>query len=307
MAVPCAPSSLALAANTYRCIPWQKSAKTLLLCEWARVAQASSATNTFVAVAQITDANVRQAVYNLVYGLMSTGDPAFWDREVLIYPIAQNAGDAPAQMAASHSINLKTPGENSLVYGGTGSLTHTVLGMFGAGLGVTAYGDTQYVMQSPLTAKLMRFFWYLQQDDPTSARYYWGCSDNPNVDNRCYARSLTGPNSPLSYGLNAAAGASPYTGIPSQLGAWCVQRKDDATVEAAYGATNFVDTALGTSVGLPDFSLTLLTYHNVNPPTAPTAAALSGFSLGLPFISNAEWLQYQAIWQAYETAMGRAH
>lgn len=305
----CTPQALAAAASCLRCIPKRRPVRTYLLCQWANNLCDEDA-EIFLAAANITDEDVRAAICQLVKDLKE--NPAsgtkYWNRETLLYPFAQNPGDSAAQMAVSHSVNLRTPGTNNLTYVGTP--VHSVLGMRGTNVINSGYATTSYFI--PVARRNdIRAFWYLDLETTINAQYYFGCASTlPTC--RFYSRASLASNLPISIAINDDTGFSPYSLAASQLGAWIMQRSavNVLRYQTAYWGQPFLISppALDIpSTGVPQRELTLLMYDNATPPGGTSSLArLSGFSLGLPLSGDAEWAEYSAIWQRYQTAMGRA-
>jgi len=76
-------------------------------------------------------------------------------------------------------------------------------------------------------------------------------------------------------------------------------------IYGAYNGAAFNGTAGAVITSKPNQPMYLLAFNNSGTPSTRAVARLSGFSIGLPF-SNAEWAEYHGIWQAFQTALGRA-
>jgi hypothetical protein len=256
----------------------------------------------FIAAANITNVTNQNAICAFVKDLKAY--PAvgtkFWDRDYIIYPFVSNPGDSNAQRAASHSINLKSPGNFTLLYPGVG-LTHSDLGMAGNG-GATAYANTQYTptTSTPVwTVNNSRGFMYVDSKDNTIGVGYYGAWQAGNI-NRIAHRISSASGGSDYHEMNTNGSA--YVLAPSRgAGGYCMKQVS-GEIYGAYNGAAFNGTAGAVITSKPNQPLYLLAFNNAGAPSTRAVARLSGFSIGLPF-SDAEWAEYHFIWQKFQAAL----
>lgn len=250
----------------------------------------------FFTAAGITNAAQKLAVNTLVLSLKGTGTPSFWSRDVLIYPLVGGS-------ASSHAVNLKTPGTYNLTYSGSG-VTHSALGMKGDG--VAGWAKTGY-LQALLNS--VRVMIYVQAEPTLTNRMYFGAAAIVVPSGRHFVRWN---------GVGASdycVGDTTTTSIGgSGVGCRFSQRFQAASKQQERAGGAWVTDAVA-STGIPTRYYTLLAYNNSGTvpsgtPTSFSDCILSGFSLGSPLDTgggNTEALAYKAIWDTFETALGRGH
>lgn len=180
-------------------------------------------------------------------------------------------------------------------------LVHSASGVLGDGS--ASYGKTGYVPTAAQRTAL-RAFHYLHAYGTTAARSLYGYIGlNPAAFNlRC------GPaNSSTSGYLNDYTSWAPYVNL-TPIGAVCAQRNgpDAGDEEAAYQGNNFVTggSAAG-AAGMTPLEIYLLCHNQGGNPSTYSDARLAAWSIGEPFTSDADWLGYRAIWETFQTSLGR--
>lgn len=307
----CSTDALLQAARCLDCnIPpgAQGSVRSYLLCQWANKPTCDPDALTFINAIGLQDATKQSAVCQLVADLKNTvpattPGTSFWDRDALIYPMV---ADGPSYPLAQQGVNLKSPGTFTMVQSVAAPI-YSARGIQGVRINNT-FLNTQYIIPAAFQDTL-RIMWYLDLDSANVNDMYFGAQETvANV--RTTAVCTVGLGRPFSYDVNqtpanlaAAAGASP-------LGAYFTRAipTDAGHGYSAYGnaATWSVSAGARVSKLPPTNSLYLLAAHVDAGVSLSTDARLSGFSLGSN-LSDAERLQYKAIWDTFENALGRGH
>lgn len=286
----CSIDALIESAKCFRCIPAGAlaSVSTYLLCQWSNKPTCDPDALTFLSTVGIDQASATGvAVCNLVSSLKNTGTPSFWSRDAVIYPFVGG-------LAATHAINLKSPGSNTIAFGG--GVTHTNKGIVGDG--ASGFGDTGYVVSSQNSARVMC---YVDARPAAGLGVYWGCRDPGQTIYEYF--QFRGAATNANCQMNGAAGASSAI---EQLGANFVQRQDAANLQFAWAANTWT-TFANASTGLTNVSINLLALWNNVSRAFFSGATISGWSIGSPLTTDAEMAAYRAIWNTFETAMGRGH
>lgn len=287
----CSPADLVASAKCLNCIPDGRlgALKTYLMLRWIGCGAVTVSCNpeaaAYLSAAGISDQTQADAICQLVLDLKTTGAPTFWEREDVIYPLLGTT-------FASQSVNLKQPGTHNFTVPGPAP-NYLATGLQGTAAG---YVDTQYSLTGRLNS--VRAMVYTQQvEGGALPGALCGCGISPdflllsNVGNQLYK-------------VNDAT--LTVTGRACDVGLCVVQRKDAANKQFADRTSGAFITDAIASTGVPANTLTLLAYSSFAP-TFFSTAIISGFSIGSPFASDAELLAYKAIWDKFETAVGRGH
>ena len=289
----CDPTSLTNAAGRYCCLTNSQvsAAGVYVLCAWASAVAHDADADAFLAAAGITDPDQILAVRELVRSLKTTGTPSFWDREEVIYPMVGGTSQ-------SCRVNLKNPGTYDLIETVGSEPTYSDRGI--EGNGVNSFLDTGYVPPVAMQDSI-RTFMYLDQDATVDTTEYYGFSQNGPL-RFLLARHLNP--STINYGVNDNVMTATPLAAPL-LGGFCHQRKISTHKEAARGTNPLTSAAVPSTGSSTGASLYLLA-RNAGVPLFSSDARLSAWSLGQPFVNDTEWQQYLAIWQTFQTALGRA-
>lgn len=305
----CDPRELAANATCFNsCIPagMAQSLRTYLLCQLENAPQGTPCDPdalAYIAAAGITNQTQIDAVCTLVADLKNNGTPSYWSREDIIYPLMSSTG-VHASDYAQQRVNLKTPGTFNFTEGGATLPTYSALGIQGDG--VTSLANTGYTIQAARLTNL-RIMCYVDLAGTTTLKYYCGAqSAGPNV--RTDIRRDTTVNRAFVFDANTAPSNYIAVGTTGILGSLFVQTR--AVNQAEYShpgsvALNLV--AVVTAASPPNRPLFLLGSNSSGALDNPSNVRLSGFSLGSPFVSNAEVAQYKSIWDKFEAALGRGH
>lgn len=290
----CDPTSLTNAAGRYCCLTniQISAAGVYALCAWANARYADADANAFLDAAGITDPAQSLAVFELVRSLKNTGSPSFWSREELIYPMVGGTSQ-------SCRVNLKNPGTNDLIETPGALPAYSANGI--EGNGINAFLDTGFVPTAAMQDSI-RAFMYLDKDATIDNSHYYGFSQN--VPTPCWFLARHNVPSDIYYTVNDNVLWPTPFGAPL-LGGFCYQRKINTHKEATRGS-NALTSINVLSTGTDFNSPIHLLARNVGVPILFSDARLSGWSLGQPFVDDAEWQQYLAIWQTFQTALGRA-
>jgi hypothetical protein len=284
----CDPNALLEAARCFRCIPsgMLSSVRIDLICQWANIPSGTTCdpdAQKFLDYAQITDPIQSAAICALVEDL-KLGN--FWSKETAIYPIVGGT-------AARHAINLKDPGGiYDLTYSAAG-FTHNALGMLGDGVN---YADTGLKITTQNSGRVMV---YVDARCTAANGVYWGCRD-AGITIYTYFQ-FRGVATNANAQMNGASGAT--TAIEA-LGSNFIQRDSDASnIQYAYAA-NAWTSQVRASTGATNVTIKVLA---LGAAAFPSNARISGLSIGSPISGDSELAAYRAIWDKYETALGRGH
>lgn len=291
----CTPASLVAAAICYAQELSRDDLSAIqvyLACAWANAMDPDALA--FITAAGITDSDQKAAVNKLVLDLKNNGTPSYWSREILIYPMVGGT-------ALAHAVNLKNPGTNDMTFGA--GITHTLFGGKGDGT-ATAFGDTGYTPAAPLTKDLSRVFMYLDTDATINGGFYFGAFSGAPAAWFRVSRDTSGTG-PVIVGVNNLASEHPYA-TTSKIGAWVFQRQNATNQQVAY-QTTALTTPGGAfaSAALPASTMGLWCVNVNSAPNTNSNPGISGFSLGTPFANDTEWQEYRAIWEAFQTTLGR--
>lgn len=298
----CTPTWLLAQSRCFSCLPRRLNAaiRLSLICQWQQgpsgpvVPTCDPDALTFLTAAGIAvESTEGQAVCKLVADLKANGSPTYWSRDEVIYPFVGGT-------AARHLLNLKNPLAYPITWVGAG-LTHSAIGVKGDGS--ASYGRTGY---TPVAAQrtALRVFHYLQDYGTTAGRSLWGyVGNNPAALNLRCGPAGTSTN---TY-LNDYSSWVPFFNL-TPIGANCTQRNgpDAGDEEAAYQGNGFVTggSAVG-AAGMTMLEIYLFSHLQGGSPSLYSNATLSGWSIGAPFASDADWLGYRAIWETFQTSLGR--
>jgi hypothetical protein len=164
----------------------------------------------FITAASITDPTQQAAINQLVLDLKGY---SIWTKFKAIYPIVGGT-------AASHAVNLKTPGTFNLSF--TTGWTHSANGM--QPNGTSAYADTNLSLSFHMTASNAAFGIYSRTNDTTGLKVV-GAYNGANVS-RCWI-NLTNGNIQI-----ADTGQISYTANPST--GFFMSRRDATNFNQSY-------------------------------------------------------------------------
>lgn len=309
----CSPDVLLQAARCYDCtIPpgSQPSVRSYLLCQWANKSTCDPDALAFIAAAGINDPTQISAICKLVLDLKTFGTPNYWSREVIIYPFVGGT-------AASHSINLVNPATFTLNYFGSCALAaaHNANGMVGDG--ATGYAAAGIIpsnlpaINPSITSNNLRVMCYMDTDAMVNAKAYFGVvKTSAPVSRITLLRATGGGIIPLDCYHDDNTDWFPYN-LPNVQypGIKVLQRySGDANPKQAVTAPFLVFQKINTAaVSLPNLQIYILARNNGGAASLWSLDRISGWSIGLPFVSDAEYVQYKGIWDTFETALGRGH
>lgn len=300
--MPTDPNILMERARCYTCIPrgLERAVMVAIIGQWASVSSTAVTTDpdadAYIAAAGLTDATQKAAIQKFVTDLKGNGTPNYWSREVIIYPFLGGGGATPY---ASTRVNLRSPGNYDWIQTAGHEPDYSAVGVQG-NIARTAYLRTGYIL-APIQQNFFRVFHYLDQDSTVDTTYHWGASQ---VFNELISQH-NNAGGQLTYWLNDGTPTTPF-GAGALLGGTCLQRAAAATKQAGYAGGNFVNTAVA-SVGEPPVEIYLLSSDANGAVFGSGDARLSGWSVGQPFSSDADWSGYYAIWQTFQTTLGRNH
>lgn len=301
----CDPQTLARVSRCFCFLPKKeiRAATIYLLCTWANAPTCDPDALTFLQAAGIdSDSTEGVAVCALVAALKAYPEASpegskYWDREKVIYPFVGGT-------AASHSINLKSPGgPNNLTYGG--GVVHGPFGGKGNNA-ANSWANTGYVNAAPISQNSSRVFMYLDTDATLGGRFYFGAFSGAPAAWLRWARDTTGTG-PVVGGINNLASNHPY-GTTSKIGAWLFQRQTATHEQVAYQTIALPSPGFASaSSAFPSSTMGIWTVNINSVPdgTACCNAGISGWSFGTPFANDTEWQEYRGIWEAFQTALGR--
>jgi len=294
------PQQLIDASRCYDCVPagMQDEVQTMMLesivtgLQPPPLPECSTDALAFITAAGITDPAQRQAICDLVSDLKSNGSPSFWERDVLIYPFVGGT-------AASHAVNLRSPGTYDLTFTGAG-LIHNASGLQGNN---SAYADTGYSIPSANQDSIRGMVYVDGLPTAGSHKVFFGGVNVAGMS--FFYLTFRNGEAICRYGVNGASGVA-GPGLAT-LGANLIQRQNAAQIQIANTSASWTTDA-SVSNGFLNRSVMLLGLNDgVPPPTSPSDARICGFSVGTPLTTDAELASYKAIWDAFQTALGRGH
>lgn len=292
----CSTDALLQAARCFDCnIPpgAQGSVRSYLLCQWANKPTCDPDALNFIATAGVT-VDFRQAgICQLVADLKNTGTPSFWSRLDVIYPFAGGATNLAANL-----YNLKDPNTNLLTQIGVGLV-------FNAG-GVK--GNSSAVLSSPYQIPVARqdkvsALVYTGLDASVNDTYYFGARSV--TTSRFMCRRFSGAN-PMKIDVNTFAPVVASTGTTA-IGFRAIGRPNGAS---QFGMTRndatWVAAVNNATTNPPNVAMYLLGLNDGGVITNPSDCRISGWACG-DWFDNTEIVQMKAIWDTYETALGRGN
>lgn len=238
----------------------------------------------FITAASITDPTQVQAVYTLVGGLKGMG---LWTMMTAVYPFIGGS-------AASHAVNLKSPGTFNITWSGT--VTHNSNGVTGDGS--TGYGNTGINTATSLSATSCHFCVYQRSitNSNTLLGNDTGGSDYNELVIRLsgVARSAIGSNVATTY-------SNTFSPI---IGNFIVSRTSSTrTVFLRNGSVRGVSSAASTSH--PSSNMFLLAFNANGTPTSYAASNVAFTSIGSG-LTDADAISLSSLVQHVQSMLGRA-
>ena len=241
---------------------------------------------TFLTAAGITNTTQRNAINKLVIDLKYYG---IWTKQRAIYPVVGG-------VAASHAVNLKTPGTYNLSF--TGGWVHSANGMLPNGS--SDYADTGLVPSSALTLNSTHLSYYSRTNINSDVYTMVSVTaDDANIV-ALYANYLGTMYSSMYNGVNGRV-----TGAVSRGDGFFIGSRTSTSSHKIYRNSTLINTSTtSTSLGsLPNVNM-LIGQYRVGITSGLSAKQCAFASIG-DGLTDTDALNFYNIVQRYQTNLSR--